>query len=277
MNNPSPSKAETIQLLRTTIEELEAVVKKLDTETEDFVPPKTSVETLLTTTQKLTEAINRPQEIKTTIQETPTQMEEEEITLETPTQIEDEEITPETPAETKEINKKIIALGGAIVVTGVLLIFFWFTQQPQATEEIAIQPPQPQPEISLPSPAIEEKPQVPIAKPVPTPTPPKPQPKLEIIPEQSLIAAIQDQVADITNRYTEELIQSIEANFLASRLIVYVKDDWYELPNSQQEQIANDIFAETQTLDFRKLEISDTQGTLLARSPVVGGTMILFR
>jgi len=46
---------------------------------------------------------------------------------------------------------------------------------------------------------------------VPTPTP-----TLELTPEQNLIASIENQVAEITDRYADGLIQSIQANFQSS-------------------------------------------------------------
>ncbi|MGF1479115.1 MAG: hypothetical protein ACFB4I_06455 [Cyanophyceae cyanobacterium] len=102
-----------------------------------------------------------------------------------------------------------------------------------------------------------------------------PEPELKLTPEQSLIAAIQAQVAQITSQYAQGLIQTLEANFADSRLIVKVGDDWYALEDTRQDQLANEMLRRSQELDFRKLEITDSQNALLARSPVVGSEMVI--
>ncbi|MBE9128996.1 hypothetical protein IQ257_24430 [Coleofasciculus sp. LEGE 07092] len=102
-------------------------------------------------------------------------------------------------------------------------------------------------------------------------------PSLELTPEQSLIAAIQNQVAEITDQYANGLIQSIQANFRGSRLIVTVGEGWYDLDEPQQHQLADEILRRSEELDFSKLNITDPEGTLLARSPVVGSHMVILQ
>ncbi len=120
---------------------------------------------------------------------------------------------------------------------------------------------------------------IPVGGPSSTPIPsPKavPTPR-NLTPEQSLIAAIQDQVAEITSQYADGLIQSIQANFQGSRLIVKVGDHWFDLAASRQDQLANEILQRAKELNFNRLEITDPQGELLARSPVVGPNMIILQ
>ena len=110
--------------------------------------------------------------------------------------------------------------------------------------------------------------------------PEKPQP-VEIIPpppltpEQSLIAAIQNQVAEITNRLGGGLVESVQANFSSSILTVKVAEDWYKLSEVEQNQLATKMWKEANSLDFSKLEIANREGKLIARSPVVGSEMII--
>jgi hypothetical protein len=110
--------------------------------------------------------------------------------------------------------------------------------------------------------------------------PEKPQP-VEIIPpppltpEQSLIAAIQNQVAEITNRLGGGLVESVQANFSSSILTVKVAQDWYKLSEAEQNQLATKMWKEANSLDFSKLEIANMEGKLIARSPVVGSEMII--
>ncbi len=110
--------------------------------------------------------------------------------------------------------------------------------------------------------------------------PEKPQP-VELIPpppltpEQSLIAAIQNQVAEITNRLGGGLVESVQANFYSSSLTVKVAEDWYKLSEVEQNQLATKMWKEANSLDFSKLEIANREGKLIARSPVVGSEMII--
>ncbi|HBL09841.1 MAG TPA: hypothetical protein DD379_00035 [Cyanobacteria bacterium UBA11162] len=109
--------------------------------------------------------------------------------------------------------------------------------------------------------------------PVETPEPTQ----IELTPEQSLIAGIQKQVAEVTNQYANGLIQSIQANFRGSRLIVKVSEGWYDLAESQQNQLADEILRRAKELDFSKLEITNSEGVVLARSPVVGSHMVILQ
>ncbi len=111
-------------------------------------------------------------------------------------------------------------------------------------------------------------------------SPKKPQP-VEIIPpapltpEQSLIAAIQNQVAEITDRLGGGLVKSVQADFSIGLLSVQVAEDWYKLSEIEQNQLASQMWKEANSLDFSKLQIANLAGTLIARSPVVGSEMII--
>jgi predicted transcriptional regulator len=104
-----------------------------------------------------------------------------------------------------------------------------------------------------------------------------PPPKPVLTPEQSLIASIQEQISTITNRYSEDLISSIEANFPTSSLIVKIEDDWYQINSKQQDKIANEILANAKLLDFKKLQIIDNEGSLVARNPIVGKEVVILQ
>ncbi len=110
--------------------------------------------------------------------------------------------------------------------------------------------------------------------------PKKPQP-VEIIPpppltpEQSLIAGIQNQVAEITNRMGGGLVKSVEADFSIGLLSVKVAEDWYKLSEAEQNQLASQMWKEANSLDFSKLQIANLSGKLIGRSPVVGSEMII--
>ena len=100
---------------------------------------------------------------------------------------------------------------------------------------------------------------------------------LPLNPEQRLIADIQDQVAEVTNVYADGLIQSVEANFRRSLLMVRAGKDWYELEESRQDQMANELWRRSKQLDFSQLQLLDPDGDLVARSPVVGPAMVILK
>ena len=143
--------------------------------------------------------------------------------------------------------------------------------EPQPIEVIPLPEPVPTPKLTAPA-----EPQpievTPLPEPVPTPTP-----ILELTPEQNLIASIENQVAEITDSYADGLIQSIQANFQGSRLTIKVGDDWYNLQQSQQDKLAARMLERAREFDFSQLEITDPQGTLLARSPMVGKDMVILK
>lgn len=141
-------------------------------------------------------------------------------------------------------------------------------------EEVIVPEP---PEVTTET-EVAETPEIPETPATPPVVPAKPEPPVVVLtPEQRLVASVQNRVAQITEQYAEGLIDTVEANFLASRLSIKLAPDWYELSESRQNTIANQMWARSQTLDFSKLELLDTEGNLLARSPVVGEDMVIFK
>ncbi|MDX2215117.1 MAG: hypothetical protein SFY66_17655 [Oculatellaceae cyanobacterium bins.114] len=166
-----------------------------------------------------------------------------------------------------------IAIGLGVVLLwslpGILLGKPTRVSQTPTTPPVPVVQPAPKPEIPA---AL-----APITPPPPSNQPPAPPPPLDLTPAQSLIAAIQDQVAEVTNQYANGLIQSVQANFRSSRLIVKVGRDWYGLSSNRQDTLATEMQKRAQELGFNKLEITDAHETLLARSPVVGDVMIVLQ
>ncbi|MGH1397368.1 MAG: hypothetical protein ACRAVC_25530 [Trichormus sp.] len=188
------------------------------------------------------------------------------------------------------------ALTGIIATIAVILVWTTTTVFSQKPTEIATVPPveelptpTPTPTITTPTEAPAPEPQPPEEitptpeaeippppEPEPTPTP-TPTPVLELTPEQRLIAAIENQVSEISDAIASGIIKSIQANFRTSSLTVKINDDWYSLKPSEQNQLAADILQRSQELDFAHLEIIDSQDRLVARNPVVGTEMIIFK
>ncbi|MUL36462.1 hypothetical protein [Gloeocapsopsis dulcis] len=138
---------------------------------------------------------------------------------------------------------------------------------PAPSELVAPEPPQAVTEA--PSPVPSEVPSEPIIEPM--------LPVVEPTPEQSLIAAIEKQVAQVSDRYGDGIIQSLQVNFPANSLTVILKTDWYNLEPSQQDKLTVQMFQRAKELDFIYLEVVDPQGNLLARSPVVGENMVILK
>lgn len=183
----------------------------------------------------------------------------------------------------ENLSSKLSDTGLTSIVAGIAVIVIWTTSAllSEKPAEIAnIPSPEqvpPAPTITTPleltAPAAPEPIEV-----TPPPTPePTPTPTVELTPEQNLIASIRNQVAETSDRFADGLIQSIQVNFESSRLIIKVGDDWYNLKQSQQDKLAARMLERSKELDFTHLEITDPQGTLIARSPVVGNDMVILK
>jgi hypothetical protein len=92
-----------------------------------------------------------------------------------------------------------------------------------------------------------------------------------------LIADVQSQVSGIADRYSQGLSQSVQPNFVGSRLRLQLADDWYDLKPAQQDDLAQEVWQRSRALDFSRLEILDRQQHLLARNPVVGDQVIILQ
>jgi hypothetical protein len=190
------------------------------------------------------------------------------------------------------------ALTGIIAAISVILIWTTSTLLTNKPTEVATVPPteeapsptittppaeiipEPQPPVEITPPSAEIPPPEPEPTPEPEPEPtptPTPTPILELTPEQQLIAAIENQVGEISDRFASGLIKSIQANFSTSNLTVKISDDWYTLKQSEQDKLAADILQRSKELDFSHLEITDSQDELVARNPVVGTEMVIFK
>ncbi len=157
-------------------------------------------------------------------------------------------------------------LTGAIAGTIVLILWISVAVSPDKPVDVTKLPPeeiQTPPELTAP-----KKPQ---AVEIVSPKPPV------LTPEQNLIASIQNQVTGITNQYADGLIQSLEVNFPKSLLIIKVSPDWYDIKPGKQDKLADEMLSRSAEMDFSKLEITDTKGNIVARSPVVGTHMVILK
>jgi hypothetical protein len=127
------------------------------------------------------------------------------------------------------------------------------------------------PETEVKSDTIEVTP-APIASPSPEPIE-----AVELTPEQKRIASVQKQVIEVSDQFIGGLVDAVVPNFEKGRLMVKVTDDWYRFKPEQQDRFANQVWQRSQSLDFTTLEITNTTGTLLARNPVIGSSMVILK
>jgi hypothetical protein len=94
-------------------------------------------------------------------------------------------------------------------------------------------------------------------------------------PEQKLLLALQEALNDLVKQYPEGMIQGIQADFGGSRLLVTLGEGWYSLSSKRQDRLADYIWQRSQRLDFKNLELLNSEKDPLARNPVVGDKMII--
>jgi hypothetical protein len=102
-------------------------------------------------------------------------------------------------------------------------------------------------------------------------------PELNFTPEQNLIAALTTKLRELTQDYSSEFIQDIQVNLSDNSLIVRVTDGWYELEESGQNSLGNEILLHSRAFSFDKLEFQDKMGTLIARNPIIGENIIMLQ
>jgi hypothetical protein len=158
------------------------------------------------------------------------------------------------------------------ILTGLLVAVLLGTVtllQPQAPTPIpeVVQIPEPVENIFLEE-EEEETPPEPVVPELPLPEPVR-------TPEQKLLLALQEALNDLVKQYPEGMIQGIQADFEGSRLLVTLGEGWYSLSSKRQDRLADYIWQRSQRLDFKNLELLNSEKDPLARNPVVGDRMII--
>ena len=306
----SLSKIETLKLLNDSIDRLEQSIKEIQDDSAT-IPSSESIDTLLTTTQKIADVTNPPvaKETKATVVSPPAIA--PAITTPSAPKV-PQQSPPQSPVKTNVQKKRnltwIIVAVTAIAVAIVTVFWLWLPSQP----EIVSAPLEPtvsdvssdiSPNIAPTSEGtLPREPSVTTAtdlevdtdleEPVATPEVLIPSeleapgrfknlklveiaPKLDFSPEQTLIANLEGKIADLTQDYPADLIQSVEVDLPENSLLVKVTDNWYELTPSRQTQLANKILQRSRNFSFERLHLEDNSGTLVARNPVIGEEIIV--
>ena len=311
-NSLSLSKAEAVELLNNSIDRLRQTIEKIN-DNPDSMPPSDSINTLLTTTQKLVDTValdvTNPMPVpQTFLKDTasvPTQVKQKQspsIKTKTPS------VKEKQPAVVQKKNLGLIVIGVTAIAVAIVAVFWlWLPEQqtslspvsePSVTEVItdrdkeveAKETPTINPDsVALEKPAALES-ETELTSPVEIPIPqeletPKRaenlkvttiEPKLTFTPEQTLIAALQTKLTELTKNYAK-FVNSIEIDLPKSSLSVEVTDDWYELSQTRQNKLANDMLERSRQLDFSNLKLKDSTGKLVARNPVIGDKIIILQ
>ncbi|WNZ44905.1 hypothetical protein Q2T42_24220 [Leptolyngbya boryana CZ1] len=135
--------------------------------------------------------------------------------------------------------------------------------EPEVVAEIPVEAAEP----------IVETPEVEVPEVVAEPAIPQP----ELTPEEKRIAAIEDQVIEISDRFINGLVVSVEQNETRGQMKVTVSNDWYRFNAEQQDRFADELWTRSQTFKLPKLEVRDPRGVLLARPPIVGDSMVVVK
>lgn len=101
------------------------------------------------------------------------------------------------------------------------------------------------------------------------------EPKLSFTPEQNLIATLKTKIAQLTEDYPADLIDSVKVDLAHNRLLVQVTDQWYQLDESAQNTLANEMLERCRQFSFQQLKLQDKSGILVARNPVVGTEIVI--
>jgi hypothetical protein len=322
--SPPLSKTETIALLNDSIDRLEETIRRIS-EDSAKIPSSDSINTLLTTTQALEDAVTPPSEVKVSkpepistkqaapIQQPAAQKSPKRSTAKAP--------VAKTPVSRvqKKNNIGLIVIGVTAIAIAIVTVF-WLWKPPviaslshkaEPTPKVAVNldtiPEQSPvtPSINAPEnfnnsdntnvsdfPAEIE----PIAEPIEdvvetTIIPPelmapgKPKklkmvtikPELNFTPEQNFIAVLETKLGELAQDYPSEFIKNIQVNLPESSLLVEVTDNWYELDELRQNSLGNEILQRSRGLSFKKLELKDRLGTLLARNPIIGDNIIILQ
>ncbi len=98
-----------------------------------------------------------------------------------------------------------------------------------------------------------------------------------VSPEQAFIEALETQISEITSQYPDDLVQTLDVDTASDRLLVQLNPVWYTLNDDRQNSLADRMWLQAQANHFTKLEIQDSQGVSIARSPVVGKHPIILQ
>lgn len=162
-----------------------------------------------------------------------------------------------------------ILLGGLVL----LLTMFNSVRQPSvAAETPSEQPPVVETELML-EPELSDDATLLDAPPS------QPEPSdLELDPaERDRMAELQTQLTTGSLSNGNGLVESVQADFKHNQLTINLTNGWYRLSAYEQEELANTFKQRSTAMTFDDVELRSPNGDLIARSPVVGDSMIILQ
>jgi hypothetical protein len=96
-------------------------------------------------------------------------------------------------------------------------------------------------------------------------------------PQAQVPVAVQKQVLAIAQNYGENLIQNMQSNSQAGRLVLELSEGWYQLATDQQDRLAGELLAMGQKLRLPAVILADSTNHLIARPATVGKSIIILR
>ena len=94
-------------------------------------------------------------------------------------------------------------------------------------------------------------------------------------PESSRRLKLRQNLDIIANSLVDQAIVSIRPN--GSSLTITLSDAWYRSSEDTQTKLTNNLLITTQGQGYNQLRLEDTEGSLIARNPVVGEGMIILQ
>jgi hypothetical protein len=197
-----------------------------------------------------------------------------------------------------------------IAIVGLVIVVYWFfsslgSGKPTVAKQPAIPRPSATPLAQRPMRKITPQPRpttAPVIKPTPKPaviaaspkpspaaiTSPKPIPVAEPVEPPKVIAskpaiptvdlaAIQTQLGSAIAGIGDNLIHSVQAQDVTDKLSVALEENWSGLSASEQTQVAQTLLERSQQLEFKKFELRNKSGELIARSPLIGTDVIILK
>lgn len=95
--------------------------------------------------------------------------------------------------------------------------------------------------------------------------------------EESLIANIRQSIENVTKKYGKTLILNIKANFSDNEIRLILSNEWYNISESQQKELVQNIIAKSIDLDLNKVYFFDKENNLIARKAFIGNDAIILK
>lgn len=95
--------------------------------------------------------------------------------------------------------------------------------------------------------------------------------------ERDRIAAIQTQLMSGLVGDDSGLVETVQADFNQNLLTINLSNGWYRLSPYEQQALADTFKQSSTEMTFEQIQMRSPEGDLLARSPVVGDSMVILQ